>query len=85
MSEKYQGDCTVLEETSKEELSKKFNLLRKSRLGTVYSIILKGDKDEIVKEFKKFNPLILDIIPLTLEEIFIYEVGGEDSEINEII
>ena len=68
-----------------EELSKKFNLLRKSRLGTVYSIILKGDKDEIVKEFKKFNPLILDIIPLTLEEIFIYEVGGEDSEINEII
>ena len=55
-----------------EELSKKFNLLRKSRLGTVYSIILKGDKDEIVKEFKKFNPLILDIIPLTLEEIFIY-------------
>lgn len=68
-----------------EELSKKFNLLRKSRLGTVYSIILKGDKDEIVKEFKKFNPLILDIIPLTLEEIFVYEVGGEDSEINEII
>lgn len=68
-----------------EELSKKFNLLRKSRLGTVYSIILKGDKYEIVKEFKKFNPLILDIIPLTLEEIFIYEVGGEDSEINEII
>lgn len=68
-----------------EELSKKFNLLRKSKLGTVYSIILKGDKDEIVKEFKKFNPLILDIIPLTLEEIFIYEVGGEDSEINEII
>ena len=68
-----------------EELSKNFNLLRKSKLGTVYSIILKGDKDEIVKEFKKFNPLILDIIPLTLEEIFIYEVGGEDSEINEII
>lgn len=68
-----------------EELSKKFNLFHKSQLGTVYSIILKGDKDEIVKEFKKFNPLILDIIPLTLEEIFIYEVGGEDSEINEII
>ncbi len=68
-----------------EELSKKFNLLRKSQLGTVYSIILKGDKEEILKEFKKYKPLILDIIPLTLEEIFIYEVGGEDSELNEII
>lgn len=71
--------------TFPEELSKKFNLLRKSQLGTVYSIILKGDKEEILKEFKKYKPLILDIIPLTLEEIFIYEVGGEDSELNEII
>jgi len=68
-----------------EELSKKFNLLKLSQLGTVFSTILKGDKDEIIKEYKKFNPVILDIIPLTLEEIFIYEVGGENDEIKEAI
>ncbi len=68
-----------------KELEEKFTLLRKSQLGTVYSIILKGDREEIIREFKKFSPLILDIIPLTLEEIFIYEVGGEDSELKEII
>ena len=68
-----------------EELSKKFNLLKVSQLGTVFSTILKGDKDEIIKEYKKFNPVILDIIPLTLEEIFIYEVGGESDEIKEAI
>lgn len=68
-----------------EELSKKFNLLKVSQLGTVFSTILKGDKDEIIKEYKKFNPVILDIIPLTLEEIFIYEVGGENDEIKEAI
>jgi len=68
-----------------EELSKKFNLLKLSQLGTVFSTILKGDKDEIIKEYKKFNPVILDIIPLTLEEIFIYEVGGESDEIKEAI
>lgn len=68
-----------------KELDEKFTLLRKSQLGTVYSIILKGDREEIIREFKKFSPLILDIIPLTLEEIFIYEVGGEDSELKEII
>lgn len=68
-----------------KELDEKFNLLRKSQLGTVFSTILKGDKDEIIAEYKKYNPLILDIIPLTLEEIFIYEVGGEADEIKEAI
>jgi ABC-2 type transport system ATP-binding protein len=68
-----------------KELDEKFTLLRKSQLGTVYSIILKGDREEIMSGFNKFSPLILDIIPLTLEEIFIYEVGGEDSELKEII
>ena len=68
-----------------KELEKKFNFLRKTQLGTVYSVILKGDKDAIISEYQKYNPVILDIIPLTLEEIFIYEVGGESDEIKEAV
>jgi len=68
-----------------KELEGKINILRKTQLGTVFSVILKGDKDEIIREYKKYNPIILDIIPLTLEEIFIYEVGGEVDEIKEAI
>jgi len=68
-----------------KELEEKSNLLKKSQIGTVFSVILKGDRDEIIKEYKKYNPIILDIIPLSLEEIFIYEVGGEADEIKEAI
>lgn len=68
-----------------EKLEEELKLLRKTRLGTVFSIILKGDRDEIVTTFKKYNPIILDVIPLTLEEIFIYEVGGESDEVKEVI
>ncbi len=68
-----------------KELENKFSLLKKSKLGTVYSVILKGDKDGIIKEYRKYEPIILDMIPLTLEEIFIYEVGGEADEIKEAI
>ena len=68
-----------------KELENKFNFLRKTQLGTVYSVILKGDKDSIISEYQKYNPIILDIIPLTLEEIFIYEVGGESDEIKEAV
>ena len=65
-----------------KELEDKFNVLNKSQLGQVYSVILNGDKEKIEKEINKYKPLVFDMIPLTLEEIFIYELGGKDYEIN---
>ncbi|MBS6444951.1 MAG: ABC transporter ATP-binding protein [Ruminococcus sp.] len=41
---------------------------------SVYHIIIRGGEDEIKEKFKAKNPLVLDIIPLSLEEIFIYEM-----------
>lgn len=64
------------------ELEDKFNVLNKSQLGQVFSVILNGDKEKIEKEINKYKPLVFDMIPLTLEEIFIYELGGKDYEIN---
>ena len=34
----------------------------------------KGDREECSEKLKALNPLLLDILPLTLEEIFIYEM-----------
>jgi len=64
------------------EIEDKFNVLNKSQLGQVYSVILNGPKESIEKEINKYKPLVFDMIPLTLEEIFIYELGGKDYEIN---
>ncbi len=44
--------------------------------GSVSVLIVKGDSDEIMKIAGKYMPLICDILPLTLEEVFIYELGG---------
>jgi ABC-2 type transport system ATP-binding protein len=41
---------------------------------SVYHIIIRGSEEEIREKFKCKNPVVLDIIPLTLEEIFIYEM-----------
>ena len=64
------------------ELEEKFNILNKSQLGQVYSVILNGEKEKIEKEINQYKPLVFDMIPLTLEEIFIYELGGKEYEIN---
>lgn len=42
--------------------------------GSVYSIVSRGSEDNIRKVLNSHNPVLVEIIPLTLEEIFIYEM-----------
>jgi ABC-2 type transport system ATP-binding protein len=44
-------------------------------------LIVRGDYTKIETELKKYSPLILDVVPLSLEEIFIYEMGGLGYEL----
>jgi ABC-2 type transport system ATP-binding protein len=58
-----------------------------SNTGRVYTLIVNGNP-KAVKEALNGDwgsPVIVDILPLTLEEIFIYEMGGADYEIKEIL
>lgn len=50
--------------------------------GSVTLIIVRGDENAVMERMRKFSPAILEIIPLTLEEVFIYEmeVAGYDLE-----
>lgn len=41
---------------------------------SVYHIIIRGTVEEIKQKFSNKHPIVLDVIPLTLEEIFIYEM-----------
>jgi len=52
--------------------------LHRSRTGKLYSIIVRGDSEEAEGRLMEYSPLFMDVLPLTLEEIFIYELGGED-------
>ena len=60
-------------------------LLNCQKSGSVYTLIVKCPEQEIRAKLQMYEPLILDTIPLTLEEIFIHELGGEHYGINEIL
>lgn len=51
---------------------------------SIYYMIIKGNEDEIRKQLAPKNPLILDVIPLSLEEIFIYEMEVLGYDYNKI-
>ena len=60
-------------------------VLHKEKKGSVQVWIIRGGHGEIEKRFKSLSPAILDILPLTLEEVFIYEMGDQDYEIDQIL
>ena len=62
-----------------------FNVLSFKKTGSVATVILKGDKEGYEKLLNDMNPIILDFLPLTLEEIFIYEMEVLGYEFNEIV
>lgn len=68
-----------------EELKSKIEVLHLTKTGSVYTAIIKGDAEKIKAEIERYNPLILDTVNLTLEEVFIYELGGLGYDFKHII
>ncbi|NLJ16024.1 MAG: ABC transporter ATP-binding protein [Clostridiales bacterium] len=61
-----------------------FEVMHYEKKGSVIYLIAKGDTDDITEKLSRKNPKILDIIPLSLEEIFIYEMEVLGYEFNDI-
>lgn len=69
------------------KLPPEYKVLHMSNTGRVYTMIVKGNPKEIVQAIvtDQGRPVVVDALPLTLEEIFIYEIGGEDYEVKDIL
>ncbi len=69
---------------SKEDFQN-LNILSFKKTGSVATVILKGEREGYEKILQDMNPIILDFLPLTLEEIFIYEMEVLGYEFDQII
>lgn len=70
------------DERHETALSSKLKIMHQERRGSVNLYIVKGDRERIAAAFKVYDPYVFDLLPLTLEEIFIYEMGdaGYDAQ-----
>lgn len=66
-------------------LPSELNILHRSHVGRVYTYIVRGSRAEILRRMEITEPILLESIPLTLEEIFIYELGGVDYSAKDIL
>ena len=60
-------------------------ILHESQSGRLKTLILRGNVQEITQKMNKANTVYYDILPLSLEEIFIYELGGVNYEVKNIV
>ena len=69
------------------KLPEDFEVLHMSNIGRVYTMIVRGNPNQAAEAIRtdRDDMAIIDILPLTLEEIFIYEMGGLGYEVKDIL
>lgn len=67
------------------QLPEGLDILHRSAQGHLHTLIVHGDAAEVMNRLSTAQPQYLDVVPLTLEEIFIYELGGADYAVKDIL
>ena len=75
----------VFQEKEMPRMPEDLQILHVSRVGRIHTLIVRGGATEVTNRLAAFGPILLEALPLTLEEIFIYELGGEDYAVRDIV
>ena len=68
-----------------ETLPGDLDILHETKTGRLRTLILRGEAKAAEERLMPLNPLLCEFLPLSLEEIFIYELGGEDYAVKDIL
>ena len=67
------------------EVPEGLDVLHESQTGRLKTLVVRGDAREISRKVSASAPVYFDVLPLSLEEIFIYELGGVNYEVKNIL
>ncbi len=67
------------------ELPRGLNILHENGAGKLKTVIIRGRVGKVTATLAEAQPLFMDVVPLSLEEIFIYELGGAEYAVKEIL
>jgi ABC-2 type transport system ATP-binding protein len=67
------------------DLPEGLEVLHETAAGRMRTLIIRGDPEQLQQSLAAAQPTYFDILPLSLEEIFIYELGGVNDEVKNIL
>jgi ABC-2 type transport system ATP-binding protein len=77
--------CVLNNEKDEEVLYGKIDIIKKEKRGSLLTITARGTQLEILDAIKDLNPLFYELLPLSLEEIFISETEVVGYDIKKLI
>ena len=80
----YKVQISLKEKFDRDDF-KDFDIVSFKKQGSIATIIIKDKDGKSKKKLEKMNPVILDYLNLTLEEVFIYEMEALGYEFNKFI
>ncbi len=67
------------------DLPEGLEILHESQSGRLKTYVVRGSAEAVTEKVQAAAPVYFDVLPLSLEEIFIYELGGVNYEVKNIV
>ena len=77
--------CVFQKDQHVEDISEKLEVMKREKRGSLYTFTMRGSQKEIIKLFKSVDPIFFEVLPLSLEEIFISETEVAGYDIKKLI
>ena len=77
--------CVFQNQENEAELLQALDIVKAEKRGTLNLITVRGKKDDIMAMVNAFSPLFAEVLPLSLEEIFISETEVVGYDIKKLI
>ena len=77
--------CVIPDPKQEEELLAELEVLKHEKRGSLLTVIARGSHDEVLARIEAKQPLFCEILPLTLEEIFISETEVVGYDIKNLV
>lgn len=74
----------VMDDNDYNEIKQSLDIVKESKQGKMFTVTVKGDFEHINDIIMSKNPLYVESLPLTLEEVFISEMEVAGYDINQI-
>lgn len=77
--------CVFQKEEDIQQVLEGIDLLKQDKRGSLYTITARGTSEEITKQIERVKPVFYEVLPLSLEEIFISETEVVGYDIKKLI
>lgn len=75
----------VLEDVDDVTLRSVFDVVELEQRGKLFTLTIRGREEEVLKDLERMEPSFFEILPLSLEEIFIYEAEGVGYDVQKFL